>query len=119
MKIKNKKRRLQIILGGNPAAVCLLEKDIPDASKQKIATEMNLSETAFVVPAKISSMIDMDCKEGNYPCTHNPTLDVFQTMSRFSLTWFTPTSEVPLCGHATLASAAVLFFVKNNQQVYC
>ena len=78
---------------------------------------MNLSETAFVVPAKISSMIDVDCKEVNYPCTHNPK-DVFQNMSRFSLTWFTPTSEVPLCGHATLASAAVLFFVKNNLQVY-
>jgi predicted PhzF superfamily epimerase YddE/YHI9 len=95
----------------------LLEKDIPDALKQKIATEMNLSETAFVVPAKVSSMIDMECKEVDHPCTPNPT-DVFQTMSRFSLTWFTPTSEVPLCGHATLASAAVLFFVKNNLQVY-
>ena len=80
----------------------MLEKDILDASKQKIATEMNLSETAFVVPAKLSSMIDIDNKE--VKC--NKT-DVFQTMSRFSLTWFTPTSEVPLCGHATLASASV------------
>ena len=44
-------------------------------------------------------------------------LDPFKSGKRFSLRWFTPTVEVPLCGHATLASAAVLFYVVGNQQV--
>ena len=106
-----------IIIGGNPAAVCLLEKDIPDSTKQKIATEMNLSETAFVVPAKYLSALNIQdtaaTQEGNID-----GIDIFKTMSRFSLRWFTPTSEVPLCGHATLAAAVVLFYIKNNYQVY-
>ncbi|XP_061084879.1 phenazine biosynthesis-like domain-containing protein [Conger conger] len=55
---------------------------------------MNLSETAFIV--KLNS------------------LDDFASGSRFALRWFTPTNEVPLCGHATLASAAVLFYQKKN-----
>jgi PhzF family phenazine biosynthesis protein len=74
--------------GGNPAAVCLLDTDAqsavawPDeAWMQGLAAEMNLSETAFVAP-----------------------LD-----DAFGLRWFTPTSEVQLCGHATLASAHVLW----------
>ena len=96
--------------------MCLLEKDIPDITKQKIAAEMNLSETAFVVPAKLISNTEIDHAEVNGGNT-NISIDMFQTMSRFSLRWFTPTSEVPLCGHATLASAVVLFFIKNNQQV--
>ena len=78
---------------------------------------MNLSETAFVVPAKYSSTTDLDQEEYIDPSAQDVT-DVFQTMSRFSLRWFTPTSEVPLCGHATLASAVVLFFIKNNKEVY-
>ena len=65
---------------GNPAAVCPLEAPIPDALMQDIAAENNLSETAFFSP-------DGDA---------------------FSLRWFTPTTEVDLCGHATLASAFVL-----------
>ena len=104
------------ILGGNPAAVCLLEQDISDEDKQKIAAEMNLSETAFVVPSKLLSTIGEDSQ--NLAATNTQeNIDVFQKTSRFSLRWFTPTSEVPLCGHATLASAAVLFFIRNNQQV--
>ena len=87
--------------GGNPAAVCLLEKDLPDETKQKLAMEMNLSETAFVVP------IDEAADEA----------EPFKSGKRFSLRWFTPVVEVPLCGHATLASAAVLFYVIGNQQV--
>jgi PhzF family phenazine biosynthesis protein len=79
--------------------VCLLDKDLSDETKQKLAMEMNLSETAFVVP------ID------------DVTGDSFKVGKRFSLRWFTPTTEVPLCGHATLASAAVLFYVMGNQQV--
>ena len=105
-----------INIGGNPAAVCLLEKDIPDSTKQKIATEMNLSETAFVVPAKLSSALSIQDAPGAQGGNIGG-IDVFKTMSRFSLRWFTPTSEVPLCGHATLAAAVVLFYIKDNDQV--
>ena len=65
---------------GNPAAVMPLEGFLPDATLQSIAAENNLAETAFLVP-----------DGGDY-----------------RLRWFTPTVEVPLCGHATLASAAVV-----------
>lgn len=73
---------------GNPAAVCLLEKFPHPETMKMIAMEMNLSETAFVVPAKGSA---------------------YDTADRFSIRWFTPTVEVPLCGHATLAASHVLF----------
>lgn len=66
---------------GNPAAVCPLDAWLPDPVMQSIAAENNLSETAFFVP------------EGD----------------AYSLRWFTPATEVDLCGHATLASAAVVF----------
>ncbi len=66
---------------GNPAAVCLLESERPDEWMQQVAAEMNLSETAFLLRAR----------------------------DGFRLRWFTPTTEVPLCGHATLASAHFLF----------
>ncbi|KAM8957100.1 phenazine biosynthesis-like domain-containing protein isoform 1-T1 [Lycaon pictus] len=79
---------------GNPAAVCLLENKLDEDVHQKIAREMNLSETAFI--RKL-----------------NPT-DNFTQSSCFGLRWFTPASEVPLCGHATLASAAVLFYKIKN-----
>ncbi|XP_029933495.1 phenazine biosynthesis-like domain-containing protein [Myripristis murdjan] len=79
---------------GNPAAVCPLLHELTDELYQRIATEMNLSETAFIT-------------------TINPS-DNFTTGSRFRLRWFTPTNEVKLCGHATLASAAVLFQMKKN-----
>lgn len=65
---------------GNPAAVMLLERFPDDSNLQAIAAENNLAETAFLVP------------DGE----------------NFLLRWFTPTVEVPLCGHATLASAAVV-----------
>ena len=67
--------------GGNPAAVCMLESAASEGWMQHVAREMNLSETAFLVPAG----------------------DAWQ------LRWFTPTVEVALCGHATLASAHVLW----------
>lgn len=66
---------------GNPAAVCPLPKWLSDSLMQQIASENNLSETAFFVTA------------GN----------------RFHIRWFTPLTEVDLCGHATLAAAAVLY----------
>ena len=71
--------------GGNPAAVCPLEEWLPDELMQKIAMENNLAETAFFVKKE---------KDGK---------EVFE------LRWFTPTVEVDLCGHATLASAHVIF----------
>ncbi|MEX2231916.1 MAG: PhzF family phenazine biosynthesis isomerase, partial [Cyclobacteriaceae bacterium] len=66
---------------GNPAAVCLLEEWLNDETLQSIAGENNLAETAFLVPKE----------------------------KHFQIRWFTPTVEVDLCGHATLASAFVLF----------
>eukprot|EP00128_Syssomonas_multiformis_P005023 Colp12_sorted_trinity150504_noHs@9929 len=81
---------------GNPAAVCLLESNISDDDMKRIAAEMNLSETAFVKPVETGDQ------------------DPFATSSTFNLRWFTPTVEVPLCGHATLASAGVLFEICKN-----
>lgn len=69
------------LFGGNPAAVCILDQWIKDDIMQAIAAENNLAETAFVVPAG----------------------------KKFQIRWFTPTVEVDLCGHATLASAFVYF----------
>ena len=66
---------------GNPAAVCPLQSWLPDQVMQSIAAENNLSETAFFVP----------------------------TENGFHIRWFTPVAEVDLCGHATLATAYVLF----------
>jgi PhzF family phenazine biosynthesis protein len=67
---------------GNPAAIVPLERWLPDATMQAIANENNLSETAFFVPSGSES---------------------------YDLRWFTPSAEVELCGHATLASAWLLF----------
>jgi len=69
------------LFGGNPAAVVLLDEELPETTMQAIAAENNLSETAFVLP-----------EEGAY-----------------RLRWFTPRVEVGLCGHATLGAAFVLF----------
>ena len=74
---------------GNPAAVCILQQEYIDTILQNIAAEMNLSETAFLFSIEQKSI---------------------QESSVFSLRWFTPKVEVPLCGHATLATAAVLFY---------
>ncbi len=71
---------------GNPAAVVLLNQWLPDETLQKIAMENNLTETAFI-------------------CPQNAELHI---------RWFTPTTEVELCGHATLASAHVLF---NHEEI--
>jgi PhzF family phenazine biosynthesis protein len=68
------------VFTGNPAAVMLLDSFLADPVLQAIARENNLAETAFLVP------------EGG----------------EYRVRWFTPTTEVPLCGHATLASAAVI-----------
>lgn len=69
------------VFRGNPAAVCPLQDWLPDATMQAIAAENNLSETAFFV------------RQG----------------SDYALRWFTPTVEVDLCGHATLAAGHIVF----------
>ncbi|ESP01398.1 hypothetical protein LOTGIDRAFT_111801 [Lottia gigantea] len=76
---------------GNPAAVCPLDFDanISEDEMQKIAMEMNLSETAY--PRVLA--------DG----------DSFKESSKFGLRWFTPEAEVSLCGHATLATASIIF----------
>ncbi len=79
---------------GNPAGVCLLESEAPAAWMQALAAELKQSETAFVVPMESGAA---------------STLGPAGTAKQFSLRWFTPTSEVDLCGHATLASAHVLW----------
>lgn len=73
---------------GNPAGVCILEKPLDDAMMQNIAAEMNLSETAFAVPIPPGTIA------GAF---------------KFQLRWFTPACEVDLCGHATLATAKILY----------
>src|SRR5688572_29773664 len=76
------------IFSGNPAAVCPLEEWLPDNVLQNIAAENNLAETAYFL------------KSGN----------------DFHIRWFTPRAEVDLCGHATLASAFVLFELKKFER---
>src|SRR5437870_10932544 len=70
------------VFTGNPAGVVPLERWLSDATLQAIAAENKLSETAFLAPTGL---------KGNY-----------------QLRWFTPTTEVPICGHATLAAGAVV-----------
>lgn len=78
------------LFSGNPAAVCILDEWLPEATLQNIATENNLSETAFLV------------KESN----------------AYHLRWFTPGGEIDLCGHATLATAfVVLTFYSEEHDV--
>ncbi len=74
------------LFAGNPAAVCPLEKWIDDSQMQQIAAENNLAETAFFV----------------------------RNHDRFEIRWFMPTVEVDLCGHATLASAYVIFLSRSE-----
>lgn len=76
------------IFEGNPAVVCPVSKFPDDSLMQKIAMEHNLSETAFIVS-----------KEGSY-----------------DIRWFTPSAEVELCGHATLASAFVIFEIIGHKE---
>ena len=72
------------LFSGNPAAVIPLQQFLDSSLMQKIALENNLSETVFIVP---SAKADAD----------------------YDIRWFTPEVEINLCGHATLASAYVLF----------
>lgn len=73
------------VFSGNPAAVCILDEWIDDRYLQSVAAENNLSETAYLV----------------------------RNENGFDLRWFTPVTEVDLCGHATLASAFVMFVCRK------
>ena len=73
------------LFSGNPAAVCLLDNWLSDEVMQSIALENNLSETAFLIKKK----------------------------DKFFLRWFTPKVEIDLCGHATLASAHIIYSEMN------
>jgi PhzF family phenazine biosynthesis protein len=69
------------LFGGNPAAICPLQEWLPDTTMQCLAAENNLSETAFII----------------------------EEDDHYRIRWFTPTTEVKLCGHATLASAHIFY----------
>lgn len=79
------------VFGGNPAAVCIIDEWLSDEIMQSIATENNLSETAFAV----------------------------KTLDRYHIRWFTPGGEIDLCGHATLATAYVIsnFYERDLQKI--
>ena len=79
------------LFGGNPAAVVPLKKWLPDDVMQKLAMENNLSETVFFVPSEKKG-VDYDIR------------------------WFTPGIEINLCGHATLASAYVIFEILKQKK---
>lgn len=84
---------------GNQAGVCLIQEDLKTVNLQTlqdIAFEMNLAETAFLSPLN--------------------SQDSFTEAQEFNLKWFTPATEIDLCGHATLASAHVLFNELHNIQ---
>ena len=77
---------------GNPAGVCLIRSQLSDESMLHIAQELNLSETAFVSP--------------------------LQSHGVFAVRYFSPKMEIPLCGHATLASAKVIFATDKLDEVH-
>ncbi|MCH2161220.1 MAG: PhzF family phenazine biosynthesis protein [Phycisphaerales bacterium] len=94
---------------GNPAGVCVLDEEAPESWMQSVAAQLNISETAFVRPLG----------EGDH-------------VNHWSIRWFSPTTEVDLCGHATLASACALwthglansdelitFDSRNRGQLHC
>jgi PhzF family phenazine biosynthesis protein len=77
---------------GNPAGVCILEKEMPDEWMQSIAAEIHVSETAFISGGK----------------------------DEYKIRFFTPESEIPLCGHATLSSAHIMYetgIVNRNDEI--
>src|SRR5476651_2580277 len=80
------------LFGGNPAAICPLDEWLSDETMQKIAIENNLAETAFFV----------------------------KNEAGYKLRWFTPEYEIDLCGHATLATAHILFteLGHNDDSIY-
>ena len=86
---------------GNPAAVIPMKEWIADSLMQGIAMENNLSETAFIVPAGPAAAHDAGSADA--------ASDLASSANEYHIRWFTPVREINLCGHATLASAYVLF----------
>ncbi|WP_309064358.1 PhzF family phenazine biosynthesis protein [Microbacterium sp.] len=80
----------EVLFEGNPAAVMPLDRWLPDEVLQRLALENNLSETAFLV-----ERVADDAPDSSRPA--------------YDLRWFTPATEVDLCGHATLAASSYLF----------
>jgi len=76
---------------GNPAGVCFVEEDITDEKMQNIAKEVGFSETAFI-------------RKGN-------------SDNEYGIRYFSPKKEIPLCGHATLASAKIIFETTSTNQI--
>jgi PhzF family phenazine biosynthesis protein len=77
---------------GNPAGVCLVDSQLTDERMLQIAQELNLSETAFLLP--------------------------LESGDTFSIRYYSPKMEIPLCGHATLASAKVIFSIHKLSEVH-
>jgi len=86
---------------GNPAGVVLLEQEADGLWMQTVAQEFNHSETAFVWPKTSSEDVDGEAKDNSSSSSIEE--------SPFHIRYFTPTMEVQLCGHATLASASILY----------
>jgi PhzF family phenazine biosynthesis protein len=86
------------LFGGNPAAIIPLRDWLPDVLLQQIAMENNLSETAFFVPLSPE--------------------EIEATGADYHIRWFTPQTEVDLCGHATIATAMVIDQVLNLETKY-
>lgn len=78
---------------GNPAAVCFPEQALPETAMQQIAAELGLSETAFVQPVAGETQV-------------------------YSIRYFSPKKEIPLCGHATLAAAKILFNKSDTGKIH-
>ena len=77
---------------GNPAGVCLVDSQLSDEKMLQIAQELNLSETAFLSP--------------------------LESVGAFAIRYFSPKMEIPLCGHATLASAKVVFSIHDLNEIH-
>ena len=77
---------------GNPAGVCIVDSQLSDQRMLHIAQELNLSETAFLLP--------------------------LESGGAFAIRYFSPKMEIPLCGHATLASAKVIFSAHRLDEVH-
>jgi predicted PhzF superfamily epimerase YddE/YHI9 len=93
--------------------IIYFSQKLTDEQYQKLGAEFNLSETAFPL-----SLDDSTFKSGMGTFGRKNVGTFFFPGKRFSLRWFTPTVEIPLCGHATLATAHVLFKEIGSHQLF-
>lgn len=99
------------VFSGNPAGVCLLEQPGEDGWMQLFAAEMRHSETAFLVPLEVLSGSPADTELAIDPDSWRNWMHIYSDPvdgANYLLRWFTPATEVDLCGHATLASSHLL-----------